>query len=93
MDSILQILQGLGKSYFNVKGGSSPAIQVCTICPLRLFPALVVPFVFTLHCFTFLVSVMGVTIFSILDSTLKFSEKSIVFSHSVEMYTDPDPAK
>ncbi len=47
MDSILQILQGLGKSYFNVKGGSSPAIQVCTICPLRLFPAFVVLFVFT----------------------------------------------
>ncbi len=45
MDSILQILQGLGKSYFNVKGGSSPAIQVCTICPLRLFPAFVVLFI------------------------------------------------
>jgi hypothetical protein len=28
MDSIIQILQGLAKSYFNVKGGSSPAIQV-----------------------------------------------------------------
>jgi hypothetical protein len=41
MDSILQILQGLGKSYFNVKGGSSPAIQVCTICPSCVFPALV----------------------------------------------------
>jgi len=46
MDSILQILQGLGKSYFNVKGGSSPAIQVCTICPSRLFPAHFVPLAF-----------------------------------------------
>ncbi len=46
MDSILQILQGLGKSYFNVKGGSSPAIQVCYDLSLHLFPALVVPLVF-----------------------------------------------
>ena len=28
MGNVLQILQGLAKSYFNVKGGSSPAIQV-----------------------------------------------------------------
>ena len=28
MGNLLQILQGLAKSYFNVKGGSSNAIQV-----------------------------------------------------------------
>jgi hypothetical protein len=38
MDSILQILQGLGKSYFNVKGGSSPAIQVLYDLSLMRIP-------------------------------------------------------
>ena len=32
--NIVKILLGLAKSYFNVKSGSSPAIQVCPNIPL-----------------------------------------------------------
>jgi hypothetical protein len=45
----------------------------------------------SLHCFFFLINVIGVIIFSILDSKLEFLEKYSSPLQLVKIDTDPDP--